>query len=253
MPGESRELADFGKHLYQARVRRGLSQRVLSGLCGLPQPIISRFERGKSLPSLPQLLELGRVLEVSLQWFLSGSDYPGDEDVDLLLELFRLGVVDLALAGARVPGAFRPPEQVLALVVAGRRPDPRLVEAVPAVLAWNRLRGELLVAYARQYDPRALVRLAWLADVVLVLRRSRGFPGGCVDVRGLEALVDRVPRPDAEDDLGYPAEAGVRLPPVWKRWRVTYGADLDAFEQRARTLDELRGQRPLEWRPLEPR
>jgi hypothetical protein len=48
-----------------------------------------------------------------------------------------------------VPGAFRPPEQIVAWAIRGDHPDPRIVEALPAVFAWNRWNEHLLTGCAR--------------------------------------------------------------------------------------------------------
>jgi hypothetical protein len=179
------------------------------------------------------------VLCVPLQWFLTGTIQPRRDLRDLAIELFNLGIVDLVVADAAVPGAFRPIEQVVALVLSGNAPDPRVVEAIPAVLAWNAWNRFLLDAYGRSYDARARQRLAWLADVMLTFNKGPGFPGGCVDPFTLAEFVRHVPPPEAEDHLGRPSTDG-RLPPVFKRWRVTYATDLDSFRQRAERLLELR-------------
>ena len=71
------------------------------------------------------LLRLAQALQVPLQWFLTGSGKPGRELPDLALELFNLGVLDLWVGDATVPGAFRPPEQLVALAVSGSRPEAR--------------------------------------------------------------------------------------------------------------------------------
>jgi transcriptional regulator with XRE-family HTH domain len=230
---------DFGRHLLAARIRCGLTQKDLAVRCKLDQSYLSRLEQGKRAPAPAQLARLAEALCVPLQWFLTGTFQPGREWNDIALEVSHLGVVDLVVSGAAVPGAFRPPEQVVALVLSGDAPHPRVVEAVPAVLAWNAWNRHLLGAYARSYDPRALHRLAWLADVVLTIDRGEGFPGGCVDPYSLEEFLRGVPAPGAGDDLGWPS-ADERLPPVSKRWRVTYPADLALFRERAERLLELR-------------
>jgi hypothetical protein len=199
------------------------------------------------LPTLPQLIRLARALAVPLQWFLSGATVPDEEEPAIALELQRLGVVDLLVPDAAVPGAFRPTEQVIALAVRGNQPNPRIIEAIPAVLAWNRWSGSMLRGYsARSRDLRVGVRLAWLADVALTIHRNDGFPGGCPQRMELEVYVrwwSRHPtQPARADDLGRPAE-GDALPPVWKRWKITYDAPLSAFAERAQRLQSLRERR----------
>jgi transcriptional regulator with XRE-family HTH domain len=235
---------DFGRHLLAARMRCGLTQKGLAVRCGLDQSYLSRLEQGKRSPTPAQLARLAEALSVPLQWFLTGTLQPGREWRDIALELFQLGVVDLIVTGAVIVGAFRPPEQVVALVLGGDAPDPRVLEAVPAILAWNAWNRFLLDAYARSYDPRALRRLAWLADVVLTIDRGQGFPGGCVDRYSLSEFLRSVPAPETEDDLGRPP-LGARLPPVSKRWGVTYPADLASFRERAERLLELREPRQV--------
>jgi hypothetical protein len=206
---------------------------------------VSRIEQGVVLPTLPQLIRLAHVLAVPLQWFLNGFTVPGEELSAIALELQHLGVVDVLVSNAVVPGAFRPIEQVIALAVSGDQPEPRIIEAVPAVLAWNPWSTTLLKAYSRRSDRRAGFRLAWLADVALTIDRVQGFPGGCPQRRHLEALVkweSARKRFLHEDDLGRPA-TGDLLPPVWKRWKITYDAPLSVFVERARHLQSLLEQR----------
>jgi transcriptional regulator with XRE-family HTH domain len=240
------ELSNLGKWLFTARTRQSLTQKELAARSKIAQPRLSRIEQGLILPTLPQVLRLARALAVPLQWFLTGSTTPGDEVPELALELHRLGVVDLLVPQAIVPGAFRPTEQVLALAVSGNQPEPRLIEAIPAVLAWNKWSPLLLRSYSYQQDLRAGIRLAWLADVALTIHRSGGFPGGCPQRRALEAYVrwwsKHPTQPAREDDLGRGA-APEALGPVWKRWKIRYDAPLSAFAERARHLHSLREHR----------
>jgi hypothetical protein len=146
----------------------------------------------------------------------------------------------------RVPGAFRRAEELIALIVAPEEPEPRLLEAVPAILAWNEIDPVLLHAFALANGPLACRRLAWLADVTLAIERQGGFPGGCRK-EALTRFTRLVPLPDAEQDawdgLG---RFSAKLPssPIWKRWRIRYDAGFDEFKRRAKVLDELR-TRPI--------
>jgi transcriptional regulator with XRE-family HTH domain len=232
------EIASLGHNLHQARLRRGLTQTELARLGGISTSDISKIELQQRLPTLTQLVQLARTLALPLQWFLSGKNRPGSELRDLVIELRELGLVDLLVTDVRVPGAFRPTEQVLALTVCGDRPDPRLLESLPALLAWNDWQVRLLKAYARSEDRRALHRLAWLADIVLTIHKGKGFPGGCPGARRLAALANNSSPPVAPDSLGF-SESKSRLPPVSRRWNVTYPADLNVFRARAEHLQAL--------------
>src|SRR5690242_4341937 len=177
---DSHLFGELGQYLEAARTARRLSQQQLAARSGLDQAHVSRFERGERSPTIAQLARLAEVLQVSLQWFCNGSNRPGVEWRDLAVELRQLGIVDLWVDKQRVPGAFRPPEQVLALVLSGEQPDPRVVEAIPAVFAWNPWNPRLLEAYGYTYDARAAHRMAWLADIAWTLHKHEGFPGGCL-------------------------------------------------------------------------
>jgi transcriptional regulator with XRE-family HTH domain len=228
--------------LAAARIQKGLNQAQLAARCQLAQQQVSYFEQGKHLPTLEQLLRLAEALDVPLQWFLTLTDRPGPTLREIAIELRRLGVVDLWVRDPLVPGAFRAPEEIVALAVRDPSPDPRVLEAVPAVLAWNVLDPALLWAYGRRETPRTLRRIAWLAEIVLAIDRSGGFPGGCPWKHLLARFVKRVKAPAKEgwDDLGRPAPEPPKSP-VWKRWRISYATDLQGFRERAAQLEALGG------------
>ncbi len=239
------EFAKLGEWLAAARSRQKITQRELALRCRIAQSRIALIENGVVLPTLPQLMRLSKALFVPIQWFLTGAKSPGAELSDLALELHGLGVVDLAVPDALVPGAFRPTEAVLALAVTGSQPNPRIVEAVPAMLAWNVWSPALLRAYGRLHDPRVGFRLAWLAELTLTINRLSKFPGGCPARHELEVAVGTWSRafqrrpPATEDDLGRPG-GGNSSTPLWKRWKISYGATLADFLGRARHLHRLR-------------
>ncbi len=234
----------LGSHLAAARLQRGLSQTELAARCALSQAQVSYFELGQRRPTLDQLVRIARALDVSLEKLVAGSDRPGDGLRDIAIELRNLGLTDLWVEDPVVPGAFRRSEEVIARAVSGQEPDPRILEAIPAALAWNRINPILLRAFGLTTRPRVTRRLAWLADIALSIDRRGGFPGGCRR-EPLARFTQMIPAPSPESDewdsLGRPM-VGAPKSSIWKRWRINYDADLRQFEQRARHLDELRGK-----------
>jgi transcriptional regulator with XRE-family HTH domain len=233
------ELQRFGTNLLQARLDRGFSQVRIARECKLGQAQVSLFEGGRRLPSLDQFVRLARALGSPLQRLLSGSDQPGIELKDLAFELRLLGAVDLWVFDASVPGAARRPEEVIALAASGSQPDPRIVETLPALLSWTEFNPTILRAHG--ITSRTTYRLGWLADIALTIDRQIGFPGGCRR-RLLERFlkIAKLPPEKGEwDDLGRPSK---RHPtsPIWRRWRINYGATIDDFKRRAKELAAMR-------------
>lgn len=258
----STELPHLGSYLAAARLQRGLSQAELAARCDLSQAQVSYFELGRRRPTLDQLVRIARSLDVSIEKLIAGSDRPGEGLREIAIELRHLGLVDLWIDDPIVPGAFRHPEEIIARAVSGHEPDPRILEAIPAVLAWNRINPILLRAHGQTTRPRATRRLAWLADIALAIDRRGGFPGGCRK-EPLARFTRMIPAPppgsDGWDGLGRPM-ASTPSSPIWKRWRINYDADLAQFEQRARHLNELReapgsepGRGPRRRGPVAPR
>jgi transcriptional regulator with XRE-family HTH domain len=241
-PDESPELEKLGLYLSIARLERGLSQAKLAGRCELAQAQISYFEAGQRRPTLDQFFRLARALDVSVQRLIGGLDRPGTELRNIAIELHCLGMVDLWVKDTLVPGAFRRAEEVIALAVASAEPNPRILEAIPAVLAWNEIDPILLRTYSLTIGARTARRLAWLADIALAIDRQGGFPGGCQKeplLRFVQSIDLPSADPDAWDSLGHPM--GTRpTSPIWRRWKINYDAALVEFEERARRLDELR-------------
>jgi hypothetical protein len=188
------------------------------------------------------VVRLAEALHFPLEWFVTGKERPGTTLADIAAELWHLGIVDLVVPHARVPGTYRSKEEVLALAIGTERPEPRVVEALPAVLAWNRWRPGVLEAFARVTHPKALTRLAWLTEITFFLERTGGFPGGLGPVDELTEFLTKVDRPHEPDDLGQP---GGSAPDhrAWKYWRITYAVELSAFRERAERLRSLREAR----------
>jgi len=207
---------------------------------GCLRPRSHSSRRGdESPPSLDRFIRLARALDVPLQRLLTGADRPGTGPKDLAVELRRLGAVDLWMTDALVPGSARRPEEVLALALSGSSPDPRVVEAIPALLSWNEIKPILLRAHG--IATKTTYRLAWLADAALSIDRQRGFPGGC-HRKTLERFIQIVglpPQAGPLDDLGRPSESTPKSA-LWRRWRIGYGVRLDDLARRASELAEFR-------------
>ncbi len=74
--------------LNMARRRAGLTQRELAGRAGIPQPTVSRIERGKTVPTFETL---DRLLE-ACGMELVVEDRPRETDVDRSLIRERLSL-----------------------------------------------------------------------------------------------------------------------------------------------------------------
>lgn len=67
---------EFGVRLTQYRRRQRLSITELATKGGVDYMQISRYEKGQTLPSLDSAIRLARVLQVSLDELLTGSNPP---------------------------------------------------------------------------------------------------------------------------------------------------------------------------------
>ena len=227
------------EYLEKARNLRGLTQKQLAARCGMHKSILSRIESGKRDVTFSETVRLAEAIHLPLEWFVTGKEQPGTTLPDIAEELWHLGIVDLVVPHVRVPGTYRSKEEVLALAVGTERPDPRVIEALPAVLAWNRWKPGVLEAFARATHPKALTRLAWLISIIFVLGRTGVFPGGLESIDELDEFARKVDRPHDPDDLGQPGEP-VPDHHVWRYWRITYSVELSAFRERAERLWSMR-------------
>ena len=211
-----------------------MTQSALARQSGVNRIKILRTEAGLYSPNWDEVLCLAQVLRVPLQRFLSGKTRPAIGLKGIAFELYHLGIRDYVVAGAEVPGAFRRPEQVIAVALQGDCPEARLVDAMPFVLARQKLNAGLALAYADSHDRRVRGRLAWLSQVTLGLGRLNTFPIPLRAPEILEKIVKRVTKPAEPDDLGHPGPG--RASPLWRRWNITYGGTMMNFLARARDL-----------------
>lgn len=250
MPSASIELAkllewtEVGKHLGRARRQKGLTQKGLADLCKLRQGEISAFESGRRHPTLAQLTELARSLDAPLQWFITGSLEPSvANSADWRCELRFRGIYDLPTEGAKVPGAFRPVEQLLTVVLRGDAVPKTIIESMPYLLATNHWRSRLMLAYAREAgDPRVPSRLGWLADISRSLHKAGFLSEAQANRAALLTLTKKTSRAAKQDSLGHPAGDFDSSPIINSRWNMSYAGSLDQFKTR---VEQLRALRPV--------
>ena len=61
-PRASRHAPRFPNKIREYRLKAGLSQRRLAGLLGRGRNAVSSWERGLTLPSVPRLLRMAKIL-----------------------------------------------------------------------------------------------------------------------------------------------------------------------------------------------
>jgi hypothetical protein len=191
---------------------------------------VVRAESGRYIINLDEAIRIAEILKIPLEQLSTGRWRPSIDLRGIAFELFHLGIRDLEVSAPHVPGAFRLGEQVVAAALKGDQPEPRVVEAIPFILALRKLNVPLTVAFAESYDSRIRTRLAWLSDITLTLWQLSTFP---TEVKREEQLREfvrtgvKLPEPDS---LGHPREGA--LPPLWAKWNINYAGDLKDFEQR---------------------
>ncbi len=73
-------LTDLGKNLCSIRKERRLTQQQLAELLGVQQRVISRWETGVAKPRLNHIVQLAKVLEVSLDRLVFGDETEAPEN-----------------------------------------------------------------------------------------------------------------------------------------------------------------------------
>jgi transcriptional regulator with XRE-family HTH domain len=225
----------IGVNIKTRRKAMGLTQLALASAARIPRLQIVRMEAGLVVPRLDEAVRIAEVLKACLEWLIAG-DYSSRTGLrGIALELYQLGIRDLQVADPRVPGTFRHAEEVLVLAVSWDQPEPRVVEAIPYILARWKLRPSLIAGFANLHDPRARTRLAWLSDVTFALGRLSSAPLAIQTEGSLRALIRLGQKATEPDGLGHPSRGNVS--PIWRRWNVTYAGTLQDFLRRTIEVD----------------
>jgi transcriptional regulator with XRE-family HTH domain len=221
----------IGQCLESARKAAGLTQVALARASQINRIQIVRIEAGLTVPRLDETVRLAEVLKVPLSRLTSSWAFPRPDLRGIAIELHWLGIKDLEVANPEVPGSFRHKEEVLALAVSGDSPEPRVVEAIPFLLARQKFRASLVSAFAGYHDRRARGRIAWLSSVTLALGRVGSLPFPVESELHLGALIRQGAKSREPDSLGHPGKG--KFSPIWRRWNITYAGTVQDFLHRS--------------------
>ena len=87
-------MVEFGKNLANIRKSRQLTQLDLANLLDVQPRMVGRWEQGKAKPQFDYIIQLARILEVSLDHLLLGEEGQNRPEFDIknkkLKELCRL-------------------------------------------------------------------------------------------------------------------------------------------------------------------
>src|SRR5680860_394669 len=78
----------FGKRLIEARKKKGFSQDVVAKKLNTKAPVIGRYERDETKPSIEVAAKLADLLEVSLDYLVGNTDT--EVNPDMLKRVIRL-------------------------------------------------------------------------------------------------------------------------------------------------------------------
>lgn len=82
---------DFGQRILEIRKQRGITQQALGKAIGVDKRVISKYEKGQTVPSVKVALNIATALDVSLD-YLMGSDkalFIDDNEVIQLLKNYN--------------------------------------------------------------------------------------------------------------------------------------------------------------------
>lgn len=88
----------LSERIHMARRRSGLRQDEIAARCGVSRQLVSKWERGDSIPDLIETLKLADVMGIPLDWFtVDLLDVTGSEQGSDVTRCFRAHPDDLRL------------------------------------------------------------------------------------------------------------------------------------------------------------
>jgi transcriptional regulator with XRE-family HTH domain len=230
--------AGLGERLRQHRRAAGWNQERLAAAIEVDRSLVSRWESGTREPGLWELVRAARSLGVPVSTLVTGSsELPGGPDT-VWRELGARGAPYLS-AGTSPLWALRPLYESVAEALV--HPDPRVIELLPGLLLLGDVPARGIAGLCTDWGIER--RLGWVADVAVTLSAAGTLQAPAPRARALTTILELIPRPaaaDPLDSLGFPSPAPGRLPPVFKRWRISYAGNLQRFTAAAEELAAAR-------------
>lgn len=81
-------MTTFGERLKELRIRKGLTHQEIADYLGVSRSTISYYENGKNEPRIEGLIKLAELLEVSLDYLITGKE--NESEFLLRSEIYRL-------------------------------------------------------------------------------------------------------------------------------------------------------------------
>lgn len=248
MAKRARRWKPIGQWLKHARKQAGLTLGNLSRRTGVSTSSLARFESGRAEPAFGDVCVIAQQLGWPILYFATGHQRTGDDPRAVAAHLRFFGLRDIRLAEPVLLGEVRAFEQLLADIVS-RPIDPRVLEALPALLLRNRFEPSQLISAAQSLG--SLRRVGWLANVAAHI--STGLPLGAaqpdtqrrlstLEQTASEKLRERKPATIdyVSARLSTSAAARGRLwktsPPLTRRWRIACDIQLREFAKRAESI-----------------
>ena len=83
-----RSMQEIGETVRKLRLAQGLTQEKLAKACHFSQGVITKLERGRTMPSVDNMMRIAEVLEVSVSVLLE-KDVQEKEDIQVLMDILR--------------------------------------------------------------------------------------------------------------------------------------------------------------------
>ena len=243
MARRTKKWRPIGLRLKQARNDAGLTLSELANLTGISVASLSRFESDRAAPGFGDICVIAQQLGWPLLHFATGRKRKGNDTSALATELHYWGLRDLQIAERILLGEVRIFEELFADTLA-RVIDPRVLEALPALLLRNPFETQELAVQSTAYA--SIRRVGWLSEVAeeiaQKLPRDSFHPEAGRRLHVIQSAAWEQPPPTEPDYIGPLTSQEFRdrvwndSPPIARRWYIACDIPLDQFLTRAESV-----------------